>query len=273
MSNNLARRSVTSVGWNVASGMTGMVVLFVRSVLLARLLPVDVFGVYTGAGALVILTSVFATFGMGGAFLHRSVETEDEQQAASVHFTVKLIFTFAWAAFMVAFAMLYADGGRRTALIVLTLTQVGDELTQTSRLILVRRVVHRRLAVLQFLDAIFTTLVSVGLALLGVTLWALLATDVVSMVLGIAGLMIWRPIWRLRLAWQSAIVRYYLRFGSRNVVAGLLLMSLDRVRRPMDTTLPGRYGVRLLFAGVYLRHVSAQNPCGPGQPGRRRHVR
>ena len=46
MSNDLARRSVSSVGWNVAGSMSGMAVLFVRSVLLARLLPVETFGVY-----------------------------------------------------------------------------------------------------------------------------------------------------------------------------------------------------------------------------------
>lgn len=261
MSNNLARRSVTSVGWNAASGMTGLVVLFVRSVLLARLLPVDVFGVYAGAGALVVLTSAFATFGMGGAFLHRSAETADETRAASVHFTVKLVFTAAWATFMLAFALLYAEGSRQTALIVLTLTQAGDELTQTSRLILVRRVVHRRLAVLQFLDAIFTTVAAVGLALLGATLWALLATDIVSMALGIAGLMLWRPVWRLRLAWQRSTVRYYLHFGSRNFVAGLLLLALDRIDdlwtlRYLGDTALGYYSRAYTFA-TYPRKILA----------------
>ena len=261
MNDDLARRSVSSVGWNIAGGLTGMGVLFVRSVLLARLLPVDVFGIYAGAGALVALTAVFATFGMGGAFLHRSAETEDEGQAAAVHWTLKLLFTLAWAAVMVAFALLYTEGGQRLALIVLTLTQVGDELTQTSRLILIRRVVHRRLALLQLLDALFTTVVSVGLALLGAGLWALLATDVVSMLLGIIGLLIWRPVWRPRLAWRQAIVRYYVRFGSRNMTAGLLLTALDRLDdlwtlRYLGETALGYYSRAYTFA-TYPRKILA----------------
>jgi O-antigen/teichoic acid export membrane protein len=261
MSNDLARRSVSSVGWNVAGSMSGMAVLFVRSVLLARLLPVETFGVYVGAGALVTLTAVFATFGMGGAFLHRAPETQDEAPAAAVHFTVKLLFTLAWAAVMVAFALLYTDGNQRLALIVLTLTQVGDELTQTSRLILIRRVVHRRLAILQFLDAVSTSVVSIGLALLGAGLWALLATDIVSMLLGIIGLMIYRPVWRLRLAWQTTRVRYYLHFGSRNVVAGLLLMALDRIddlwtQRYLGNEALGFYSRAYTFA-TYPRKILA----------------
>ena len=93
MSKDLARRSTVAVAWNMASGMSGMAVLFARSIILARLLPVETFGVYAGASALVVLTSVFATFGMGGAFLHRALETEDEERAATVHFTLKLLFT------------------------------------------------------------------------------------------------------------------------------------------------------------------------------------
>lgn len=245
----------------MAGSMTGMMVLFVRSVLLARLLPVETFGVYVGAGALVTLTAVFATFGMGGAFLHRAPETQEEAPAAAVHFTVKLFFTLAWAAAMVIFALRFTEGGRQMALIVLTLTQVGDELTQTSRLLLIRRVVHRRLAVLQFLDAISTSVVSVGLALLGAGLWALLATDIVSMLLGIIGLMVWRPVWRLRLAWRPATVRYYLRFGSRNMVAGLLLMTLDRiddlwVQRYLGNAALGYYSRAYTFA-TYPRKILA----------------
>jgi O-antigen/teichoic acid export membrane protein len=263
MSNDLARRSVSSVGWNMAGGLAGLVVLFVRSVMLARLLPVETFGVYAGAGALVALTAVFASFGMTGAFLHRTAETEDEQQAAAVHFSVKLIFTLAWGAFMVLFALLYTGGDQRIALLVLTLTQVGDELTQTSRLVLMRRVIHRRLAVLGLLDSLLTTLVAVGLALLGATLWALLATDVVSMVLGIVGLLIWRPAWRLRLAWQPATVRYYLRFGSRNLTAQLLLVAQDRLddlytQRALGNEALGFYSRAYMFA-TYPRKILA-NP-------------
>ena len=261
MNDDLARRSVSSVGWNMAGGLAGVAVLFVRSVILARLLPVETFGVYAGAGALVALTAVFASFGMTGAILHRAAETEDEQHAAAVHFSVKLIFTLAWGAFMVLFALLYTGGDQRTALLVLTLTQMGDELTQTSRLVLMRRVIHRRLAALQLLDSLLTTVAAVGLALLGATLWALLATDVVSMALGIAGLMIWRPAWRLRLAWQRSTVRYYLRFGSRNLVAQLLLVAQDRLddlytQRALGSEALGFYSRAYMFA-TYPRKILA----------------
>ena len=261
MSKDLARRSTVAVAWNMASGMSGMAVLFARSIILARLLPVETFGVYAGASALVVLTSVFATFGMGGAFLHRALETEDEERAATVHFTLKLLFTTAWAAVLIAFALLRTTGEQQTALIVLTLATAGLEITQTPRLILVRRVVHRRLALLSFVDSLLSTLVAVGLALMGATLWALLATDLELMLVSIIGLYIWRPVWRPKFGWSRDVVRYYLNFGSRNFVSGALLLALDRVDdlwtlRYLGDTALGFYSRAYTFA-TYPRRILA----------------
>jgi len=261
VSKDLARRSTVAVAWNMASGMSGLVVLFARSIILARLLPVETFGVYAGASALVVLTSVFATFGMGGAFLHRAAETEDENRAASIHFTLKLMFTAAWAVVLIAFALLRTTGDQQTALIVITLATAGLEITQTPRLILVRRVVHRRLALLQFADALLSTALAVGLALMGVTLWALLATDLSLMFVSIVGLFIWRPVWRPWFSWNREVVRYYLSFGSRNFGAGALLLALDRVDdlwtlRYLGDTALGYYSRAYTFA-TYPRRILA----------------
>ncbi|MEZ4771116.1 MAG: oligosaccharide flippase family protein [Caldilineales bacterium] len=210
---------------------------------------------------MVVLTSVFASFGMGGAFLHRAAETEDEDRAATIHFTLKLLFTTAWAIVLIAFALLRTSGEQQTALIVLTLATAGLEITQTPRLILVRRVVHRRLALLGFADSLLSTALAVGLALLGVTLWALLATDLSLMFVSIFGLYVWRPVWRPRFGWSRATVRYYLRFGSRNFGAGALLLALDRVDdlwtlRYLGDTALGYYSRAYTFA-TYPRRILA----------------
>ena len=226
-SQGIAQRSITSVSWNIVANLFRVAILFVRSVLLARLLPVEVFGVYALAGSIVTLTVIVPSFGMGGAFLHRASETEDEEQTAAVHFTLKLLFTLAWAAVMVVVS-LFADSQVRTALLALTVATTGAQLTQTPRLILMRRVVHRRLALLDILNALFTTVVALALAWQGVTLWALLATDFVTMILSVLLLLVWRPVWRPHLAWAKPVVRYFVRFGSRNFVAVLLNQALDR---------------------------------------------
>jgi O-antigen/teichoic acid export membrane protein len=258
---SLARRSIQSVAWNSVANLAGIVIQFARYVILRRLLPIDTFGVYSGADALIGLTVIVSGFGMGGAFLHRAPETEDENQAAAVHFTLKLLFTLAWAAAMLLVTLLFFHGADRTALLLLIVTNSGIQLAQTPSLILARRVVHRRLALIQLLNAVLTTIVASALAWQGATLWALLATDVVTMSLTIGALYVWRPVWRPRLAWSPEVVRYFLRFGSRNFTAKALLQGLDRfddvwTRLFLGTTPMGYYSTAYRFA-TYPRSVLA----------------
>jgi len=226
---SLAQRSITSVSWNAAANLVQMVVGFARSVLLARLLPVEVFGIYALAGSVVALSGVLPNFGMAGAFVHRASETQDEAQTAAAHFTLKLIFTLLWAALLTGGAFLFTAGRTRVALLALIVIHSALQLAHTPKLILTRRVVHRRLALVQLLDVLLSTPVALGLAWQGVTLWALLATDVVRLIVNISALYVWRPVWRPRLAWSPPLLRYFLRFGSRNLVAFVLLRALDRV--------------------------------------------
>ena len=263
---NLARRSVTSISWNVSASLVSTVVLFARSVVLARLLPVAVFGVYAGAAAVVGVTAIGASLGMGGALVHRAPETEDLEQAARVHFTLKLILTSAWALLMFGGIALLAEGSTRTALFLLVATTVGMELTETPRLILTRRVVHRRLAGIQLANAVATTAIAVSLASLDVALWALLATDIATVAVFFVALYVWRPVWRPRLAWSPPIVRYFLRFGSRTFAASLLERGLQRLdnlwtRFTLGVTPLGFYSRAYRFS-TYPRSVIAAPVAG-----------
>lgn len=226
---SLARRSVTSAAWNIIVNMARVVVLIVRFILLARLLPVEVFGIYALASSVVGLSAALPAFGMGGAFLHRAPETQDEEQTAAVHFTLKGIFTLVWAAILVVLALLFTSGETQIALLIITLTSAGIQLAQTPRLILARRVVHRRLALMRLVDALLSTSLALALAWRGVALWALLVSDLVTLVVTIFALYIWRPVWKPRLAWSTPIVRYLLHFGSRTFLADVLLRALDKV--------------------------------------------
>lgn len=226
---SLAQRSIISVSWNIFANVIALVVLFFRSVLLARLLPVDVFGIYAFASSLVTLTGIIPSFGMGGAFLHRAPETSNESETANVHFTLKLIFTCLWAGLLLIVTVTFTEGDIRTTLFLLIITRTGLELTQTPELIFYRRVDHRRLAIIRTVNAIATTIVAVGLAIWGVTLWAILATDIVQTVITMTLLFFWKPVWYPRLAWSTPLVRYFLNFGRRNLVASILVTALDRI--------------------------------------------
>jgi len=225
----LYQRSARSILWSVFGSQITALILFVRSVALARLLPVEVFGVYSLAGAIVYLSILLPAFGLGDAFLHRSPESEAEEPAAAVHFTLKLIFLMIWGVVLVLLAITFASGSLRSALINLTIAIGGFELTHTARLIFIRRVDHRRLAVFQVLNAIFTTFLAISMAVSGADLWALLITDYVTLCLAWLVFFGWKPIWKPRLDLNPQKVRYFLNFGSRVLLTNILQSMLDKL--------------------------------------------
>jgi O-antigen/teichoic acid export membrane protein len=232
----LERRSLTSVSWSFAANSFLLILLFIRSVLLARWLPVDVFGIFTVAYSVILIAAVIPNWGMAGAFLHRDETVKDEGQAAAVHFTLKIILTMLWTAGMFIFAFLVPSTASTIALVVLIITTSISHLIQTPNLILSRRVVFRRIALIDTSYAFLSLIVAVIIAQLSLmlndqrlALWALLSAPVVKVSLQVFFYYIWRPVWRPKVAWDSATVRYFLAFGSKNFVSVLLLRLLDRI--------------------------------------------
>ena len=231
MNEDLARRSINSVKWNFISSIVQNLLSFVQAIVLARLLPVEAFGIYAGAASIVMMTSSLANFGMGGAFVHRCKETDDLERAAAIHFTLQLILNAVWTLVVLIGGLLFLDRtepGSLTAYIVLTLTFTVKNFAATPRNILSRQIQFKRLAVLQILDVIITFISATTLALLKQPIWALLATNIVNASLQIILFYIWKPVWRPKLLWSTSAARYFLGFGSKQVIAQWLLDALDK---------------------------------------------
>ncbi len=257
----LAARTARSFGWKVGSNLASVAVLAIRAVVLARLLEVATFGTYSLAYSIVRLTAVLAAFGFGEAMLHRAKQTADEERAAASHFTLSLVTTTAWLVILGFAATAVANPGMRTALLGLGAATFVTHLAQTPTLILVRRVQHRRLAVLEFVTAVLTTAVAISLALAGGELWALLATDMVAAAASLVMLYLWRPVWRPRLVWSRDAFRYFINFGSRSLLANLTAQACERLDSlwtglALGTQPLGFYSRALTFAG-YPRRVIA----------------
>lgn len=261
MAKRLAGRTVTAMSWHISVGSVTAVLLLIRTTLLTRWVSPVHFGTYTLAYAIVAGSSILANFGLAKAFLHRAPESHDEDQAAATHFTLQAAFAGIWCALLIACTLLFAEGALRTALLVITPAVFGILLTETPRYVLIRRVVHRRLAILAFSNIILTTGVALPLAWQGAGLWALLVTDVVSLMVHVIVLFGWRPVWKPRLGWSPRSVRYFLRFGSKNMLADLSAQLIDRLDDIwtgvyLGSTPLGYYSRAYAFAGHPRRLLS-----------------
>ncbi|GAB4398357.1 MAG: lipopolysaccharide biosynthesis protein [Anaerolineales bacterium] len=258
---NLAQRGVHAISWNIITNLLKAVVLLGRSIFLARLINVDAFGVYGFASSLIMFSIPLANFGLEHAFLHRAPESEDEDSAAAVHFTLKLLFLAVWSAALIGTALLFLEGARQIATIAMTLAYSLIHLGQTPRFVLIRRVIHRRLALLNLLNAIVTTIAAIGLAYAGFGLWALLATDFITGALTILFLYVYKPVWLPRLRWNMPQVRYFLGFGAKSLTASTILQALNELDDLwtgiyLGNTALGLYSRAYTFA-TYPRQVIA----------------
>ena len=233
---SIARRSITSVTWNIFANTIYLVLALARSILLARWLPVEVFGVYVGARAFVGLTATVPNLGMGGAFLHRAPEVEDERVAADVHFTLKLIFTAVWTTILLGYVWLFPTRLSMLALAVIVGATAVSHLTQTPNLILSRRVVHRRLALIRVINGALSFMMAIFLAgsylqtrQTSLALWALLSAHIITVMVSIFMFYVWKPVWRPRLRWDKEIARYFVTFGGKNFLGVILLQLIDRL--------------------------------------------
>ncbi len=232
MPDNLAKRSINSVTWNSISSLAQIVLGFVQFTILTRLIDPVVFGVYAQVSATVMLLGVLPGFGMQASYLHRSKYSEDLELATAIHFTIKLIFTVLWAGLLLAAVYLLGgltDPDQRTAYLAIVASEAVIQISQSPRLMLIRKVQHQRLALLDLFNIALTSIIASLMAFFGATLWALLISNIVEAAVNVLLLFVWRPVWRPKLKWSWPAVRYFLGFGATNLAGRGLQMALDRL--------------------------------------------
>jgi O-antigen/teichoic acid export membrane protein len=203
------------------------ITLFIRSVLLARFLSPEVFGIYAFAQAIVVTTKSLPAFGLGTAYVHRSPESE-HSDALSVYFTLITVFTLLWAMALASGAFL-VDHEHRWVLWVLIATTFIFQLTAPANAVMVKRVSFRRPAILSLVTALLSTPIAIFLAWSRRDVWSLLSIDLITSVISVAGYYVIDPVWRPKFTWSRPVARYFLKFGGHVVLSGTLSDAMDRL--------------------------------------------
>lgn len=262
---NLAKRSLFSISWNFLANLAINGLAFVRAIFLARLLPVEVFGIYAGYHAILNVTVTLTEFGMLSAFIHQAPETEDEERATAMHFTLRLLFLMLWFTLAAAGAILFLEPQQVTPLLLMILTTVIFQMTLPAQGVLMKRVDHRRVATLNILLTLVHAVISVTTAFLGWGIFSIIVAELAAGLVTFTGYYIIQPAWRIRLGWYKEIFRYYLDFGKRAYAATFLFHLLDQldelwIRFRLGETPLGFYSKAYRFAS-YPRFILA-NPIG-----------
>lgn len=219
---SLMDRSISGMLWVTLDKLGGSSVNFLITVLLARLLFPEDFGLVAMVMVFFELSAVFVESGFSTALIRERTITEADRSTTFIFNMAAAILLYALL-FLCAplIATFYEVPALAMIVRVLGLNLIVDALSIVQSSTFIQRVDFRSQALARFGAVVVSGLVGVGLALQGQGLWALVARVLLNGT--VLAILLWRlhP-WTPSLRFDRATFRRLFGFGSRILLAGLL---------------------------------------------------
>ncbi len=213
----------------VAAGIT-MVSGFVRSVLLARLLLPEQFGVVTLALFFLSLTTQVQRFSLSKAFIQNQKDSPDHLATfATLRIGLTIVTVVISLIVSPILAQFYPQQpGLVPVLIALAALELVKAFNAIPEAVLSKALSFQRLAVLNVASSLTMTLVAPVTAWLGGGIWALVSEKATGILVSTAGLWLFHRPWQPDFNFNRQLMRGYLRFGGHLFVSENLNFLLDQ---------------------------------------------
>ncbi len=233
---DLKGQAKKAFAWDFAGRMAGQVVSFIVSVVLARLLLAEDFGVVAIATVIIAFCSVFIDAGLSVSLIQRK-EINDYHLGSAFWFNVFVGVVLTLGLFLSAplLAAFYEQPVLTNIVRALSFLFVIESFGQVVNARLTRILALNKIVIAQFASAVISGILGVGLAYAGYGAWALVAQSLVGAFL-ISFLLIvlgkFKPVFAFR--WFA--LKELWGFGLRMFLSGLL----DRLYQSLDTMIIGK---------------------------------
>lgn len=233
---SLGRKTARGIVWNYVSYGAGKLLTFVSTIILARLLAPEQFGVVAIALLAIGYLDVIGDLGVAAALIY---QRGDVERAANVAFGVSLAAGAGlWALMMLAAPWVAAYFGQPAVapmLRVLALTLLIQSFGNVQAALLSKELEFRRALLPDLARSAAKGFGAIGLALLGWGAWSLVWGQVLGAAAATAALWIVHPL-RPRLTWDAVIARGMLSYGLQIVA----LQGLSAVWDTADYVIVGK---------------------------------
>jgi O-antigen/teichoic acid export membrane protein len=260
---DIASKAVYGSAFNIGSTAITLVLGFVRSVLLARLLVPEDFGVMALAIFFLRLVGRVHAFDFDAAFTHRHIDCDE---VVSTHFVLRLVMGVVLASIAVIaapFLQRAYPGHPRLGqvLTVLAVLEVIKWVNSTPQVLLSKELRFKRLALLDVSGSTMALVVAVPMALSGAGVWSLVGEQASGVLVRVIGLWGFRRPWNVSLRVDWGLVKWYFSFGIAGFLSSNLNFLLDRfddfwTGTALGSTALGLYSKAYEFAH-YPRRVVA----------------
>lgn len=226
---NLVSKTFRGAVWSYASVYSGKLLIFVTTIILARLLSKDDFGVAGYALVIISFLNVLNDLGVGPALIYY----KDEPDVADTAFWLGLgmglaLFALTWVLAPLV-GVFFQDERAIAVTRVSALVFPIGALSNVHDMLLQKGLAFRRKFIPDFAQAAAKGLASIGLALMNFGAWSLVIGQVAGRAIGAAAYWFispWRPKWRFRRHLMRQLLSYGIRLVSVNAL-GVLLLNAD----------------------------------------------
>jgi lipopolysaccharide exporter len=223
------QKTARGIFWNFIAYALSKAVVLVTTSILARLLGKDDFGVIALAVIAINFLSVVKDLGLGTALVQRQ---ENVKEAANTVFTLNLIFGLLLSVALFPLAPLVA-AYFNTPLVTPVLRWLGltffiSAFGSVHVVWLMRGLDYRRKLIPDMGSTLIKGVVSIGLALNGYGVWALVAGQLVGALSSVVLFWVIVP-WRPQLALDSKITKAMLTFGFSIILSDILSVLIDNL--------------------------------------------
>lgn len=249
------RSLVSGLAWTAAAKWTAQVFSWASTLVVARLLTPDDYGIIGMAAVYLGLVQLVSEFGLGTALIQR--RDLDDVQVARINGLSVLIGLALLALSMVVAPLLarfFHEPAVRTVVMVLATTYVITSFQVVPNALLARELRFRRLALIEFTEALTQTAVALALALAGARYWAIVFGSIAAKIVGTVLLLTTRT---HRLAWPGQLtqMRDVLTFGWQVVVSRLTWYAYSNadfvvIGRMLGTAALGAYSFGWTIASI-----------------------
>jgi len=258
MDESTLAKSARGSAYNLTANAATMVLGFIRSVLLMRLLDPEYFGVIALSLFFTTLISPFSVFGIDNVLIQKK---DPSKVYFSTHFILRMILGILVLLIGILISPLMLRIYEYQKIIVyiflfLLLLKLLEASYSTHNIVIRRELRFGPLAILNLISSLAMTIIAPIIAYLGAGIWSLVAEQVIGPIIRWIGFWLVLHPWRPSLKFNLDQARSLLRFGSVYMSSNLLGILLDR----FDDFWVGTYlGSRSL--GYYSRaYALAQYP-------------
>lgn len=226
---NLAVKTVQGTFWTYASVYSAKAINFLTTIILARLLSKDDFGVVGYALVTISFLEVLKDLGVGPALIYH----KEDEDAPHTAFWLSLLVGFGLgaASLLVApLAALYFQDDRAIGVIqVLALSFPLGAIGNVHDTLLSKQLRFKRQFSPSLVRVAGKGIASIGLALAGYGVWSLIIGQLVGVALTTVTFWVvqpWRPEWRFSMPLARSLLTYGFNIVALNTLA-ILLLNLD----------------------------------------------